>query len=128
MALIGQGPRVDAFEAAFREYLSTRHAAIAVGAGTDALHLAYIAAGVGPGDEVITPVLTCAATNIPLLYRRARVRFADIQADTFNVDPKHVRALVTDRTKAIVCVDFAGLPCDLAELRDIAQAERHTAH
>jgi perosamine synthetase len=119
---IGQGPRVDAFEAAFGEYLLSAHAAIAAGAGTDALHLAYIAAGVGPGDEVITPVLTCAATNIPLLYQRARVRFADIEADTFNVDIEHVRALVSDRTKAIVCVDFAGLPCDLAELREIAQA------
>ncbi len=96
------------------------HSAVAVGAGTDALHLAYILAGLEPGDEAIAPVLTCAATNIPLLYQRARVRFADVQADTFNIDPAHVRALLTERTKAIVCVDFAGLPCDLEELREIA--------
>jgi dTDP-4-amino-4,6-dideoxygalactose transaminase len=117
---IGQGPKVDEFEATFRQSIDLPHSAVAVGAGTDALHLAYILAGLGPGDEAIVPVLTCAATNIPLLYQRAQIRFADVQADTFNIDPAHVRALVTERTKAIVCVDFAGLPCDLAELREIA--------
>src|SRR5947199_5221117 len=90
---IGQGPKVDEFEEAFRKRLGLPHSSVAVGAGTDALHLAYILAALGPNDEVIAPVLTCAATNIPLLYQRARVRFADVQADTFNIDPRHVEAL-----------------------------------
>jgi perosamine synthetase len=117
---IGQGPAVDAFERAFSSRFCGGSAAVAVGSGTDALHLAYILAGVGPGDEVISPLFTCTATNIPILYRGATPVFADVQRSTLNIDPDHVRALVSARTKAIVCVHYGGLPCDMDELRAIA--------
>lgn len=117
---IGQGPQVDTFEERFEKRFCGDHRALAVGSGTDALHLAYLLAGVGPGDEVITPVFTCTATNIPLRYLGATPVFADIEAATLNVDVEHVRSLASERTRAIVCVDYGGLPCDLAGLRGIA--------
>jgi dTDP-4-amino-4,6-dideoxygalactose transaminase len=92
-----------------------------VGSGTDALHLAYILAGISDGDEVVVPVFTCTATNIPLLYQRAKVVFADVQRNTLNIDVEHVRRLVNERTKAIVCVPYGGLPCDMDELSAIAK-------
>lgn len=117
---IGQGPKVERFEAAFRESLKLEHHPVAVGACTDAMHLAYVLCGLKPDDEVIVPVFTCTATNIPLLYHGVRIRFADAQMGTMNIDPEHVRSLVTDRTKAIVCVHYGGLPCDMDELQKIA--------
>lgn len=117
---IGQGPRVDEFEKRFSSRFAAGRTAVSVGSGTDALHLAYILAGVGEGDEVVTPVFTCTATNIPLLYERATPVFADVQAGTLNIDTDHVKRLVNRRTKAIVCVHYGGLPCDMDELRAIA--------
>ena len=113
---IGQGPRVEQFERQFVRSLRIRHPGIATGSGTDALHLAYLLAGVRPGDEVIVPLFTCTATNIPLLYHGVRLRFADIQRETMNLDVDHVRRLANDRTRAIVCVHYGGLPCDMDEL------------
>jgi perosamine synthetase len=118
---IGQGPLVDEFEGRFAERLGCAGRAVAVGSGTDALHIAYILAGIQPGDEVIAPVFTCVATNMPLLYQRARIRFADVQPQTLNIDPGHVRALVSDQTRAIVCTHYAGLPCDMDELAAVAR-------
>jgi dTDP-4-amino-4,6-dideoxygalactose transaminase len=118
---IGQGPKVAQFEREFESKYLTENAALAVGSGTDALHMAYILAGIGPGDEVIAPVFTCTATNIPLLYIGAKIRFADVDPATLNINVDHVRQLVNERTKAIVCVHYAGLPCDIDELRDIAR-------
>ncbi len=117
---IGQGPKVERFEQIFKERFSPHGEAVAVGSGTDALHLAYILAGIQPNDEVISTVFTCTATNIPFLYIGAKVRFADIQPDTLNIDPKHVRQLVNEKTKAIVCTHYGGLPCDMDELHEIA--------
>jgi perosamine synthetase len=117
---IGQGPKVDEFEARFSARFADNASCIAVGSGTDALHLAYVLAELKRDDEVVVPVFTCTATNIPLLYIGARIRFADVQRDTLNIDPAHVRRLVNERTKAIVCVHYAGLPCDMSELRQIA--------
>ncbi|MCD0461130.1 DegT/DnrJ/EryC1/StrS family aminotransferase [Roseiconus lacunae] len=117
---IGQGPKVDRFETEFRDWLGSKHHPIAVGSCTDAMHLAYVLAGVQPGDEVIVPVFTCTATSIPLLYHGVKIRFADAQAGTMNIDPGHVRSLVTEKTKAIVCVHYGGLPCDMDELQAIA--------
>lgn len=117
---IGQGPKVDLFEKKFSEKFASNFASIAVGSGTDALHLAYILAGLQPGDEVIAPVFTCTATNIPFLYMGVKVVFADIQVGTLNIDPKHVSSLVNAKTKAIVCVHYGGLPCDMKELGGIA--------
>ena len=94
---------------------------MAVGSGTDGLHLGYILAGIEPGDEVIVPVFTCTATNIPLLYMGAKIVFADVDPETLNINVNHVRQLVNGRTKAIVCVHYAGLPCDMDELMAIAR-------
>src|SRR3989440_4061360 len=117
---IGQGPAVAEFESRFSKMFCGGFTTAAVGSGTDALHLAYLLAGIEPGDEVITPVFTCTATNIPLLYIGAKPVFADVKRDSLNIDPAHVRELVTDKTKAIVCVHYGGLPCDMDELRKIA--------
>lgn len=117
---IGQGPAVEKFESEFSNMFCDGLATAAVGSGTDALHLAYLLAGIKPGDEVITPLFTCTATNIPLLYIGAKPVFADIQPHSLNIDVDHVRRLVTEKTKAIVCVHYGGLPCDMDELRGIA--------
>ena len=117
---IGQGPKVDRFEKQFSEIFCPTHRSIAVGAGTDALHLAYILADLKPGDEVITPVFTCTATNIPFLYMGVKVRFADVQKGTLNIDPQYVKRIVNEKTKAIVCVHYGGLPCDMKELQEVA--------
>jgi perosamine synthetase len=118
---IGEGPKVRQFEEQFVAKLGIRYSPVAVGAGTDALHLAYLLADLQPGDEVIVPVFTCTATNIPLLYGGVVPRFADIQRDTMNIDVAHVRRLVNQRTKAIVCVHYGGLPCDMDELLAIGR-------
>jgi perosamine synthetase len=91
-----------------------------VGSGTGALHLAYILAGLQPGDEVIAPVFTCTATNIPFLYMGVKIRFADVQQDTLNMDPEHIKQLISNKTKAIVVVHYGGLPCDMTEINTIA--------
>ncbi|WP_442505053.1 DegT/DnrJ/EryC1/StrS family aminotransferase [Novipirellula sp. SH528] len=117
---IGQGPKVEKFETNFSAKLKLDHTPIAVGSCTDALHLAYVLSDLGPGDEVIVPVFTCTATSIPLLYHGVKLRFADLQADTMNIDPNHVARLVNERTKAIVAVHYGGLPCDMDELQEIA--------
>ena len=119
---IGQGPAVERFEAEFSNKFCSGFSSVAVGAGTDALHLAYIIANIKAGDEVIVPLFTCTATNIPLLYIGAKPVFADIQPHTMNIDPDHVRRLITNKTKAIVCVHYGGLPCDMDELHAIAIA------
>lgn len=118
---IGQGPRVDEFEQKFSARFGGDLPALAVGSGTDALHLAYILAGLRSGDEVIAPIFTCTATNIPLMYIGAKVVFADVQPGTLNIDPQDVRRRVTEKTKAIVCVHYGGLPCDMSELQAIAE-------
>ena len=117
---IGQGPRVDEFEERFSAKFGGGRCSVAVGAGTDALHIAYVLAGLKPGDEVITPIFTCTATNIPLLYMGVRIVFADVQPETMNIDPVDVRRRVTEKTKAIVCVHYGGLPCDMDELQTVA--------
>ncbi len=118
---IGQGPRVAQFEKEFSEKFAGKGASLAVGSGTDALHLAYILAGLKEGDEVITPVFTCTATTIPFLYMGVKFRFADVDPETLNINVQHVRELVNEKTKAIVCVPYGGLPCDMDELQAIAK-------
>ena len=117
---IGQGPKVKLFEENFRKKFASNFSAIAVGSGTDALHLSYILAGLKPGDEVIAPVFTCTATNIPFLYMGVKIHFADIDSDTMNIDSNHVRELMSKKVRAIICVHYGGLPCDMDELKSIA--------
>jgi perosamine synthetase len=118
---IGQGPLVDIFEKKFQKKFTNNLPCIAVGSGTDALHLAYLLAGIKKNDEVICPVFTCTATNIPLLYIGAKIKFADIDPDTLNISIEHVKRLITKKTKAIVFVNYGGLPCNLKELNKIAK-------
>ncbi len=117
---IGQGPKVDRFEAAFQSKFKLPGPCVAVGSGTDALHLAYLAAGIKAGDEVLTPLFTCTATNIPLLYIGAKIKFIDVDPDTLNVSIPDLKAKISERTKAIVCVHYGGLPCDMAEIKALA--------
>jgi dTDP-4-amino-4,6-dideoxygalactose transaminase len=117
---IGQGPKVKLFEECFSNKFASKLPAIAVGSGTDALHLSYILAGLKPGDEVIAPVFTCTATNIPFLYMGIKILFADIDPNTMNLDVNHVNQLMNNNVKAIVCVHYGGLPCDMDELKSIA--------
>jgi UDP-4-amino-4,6-dideoxy-N-acetyl-beta-L-altrosamine transaminase len=115
------GPQVPAFERAVAGRVGARHG-VAVSSGTAALHAAAFAAGVGPGDEVIVPALTFAASANVACYLGARPVFADVRADTLNVDPADVAARCTGRTRAIVAVDFAGQPAELAALLALARA------
>ncbi|MER6943518.1 aminotransferase class V-fold PLP-dependent enzyme [Nonomuraea sp. NPDC000554] len=112
------GPAVEAFEAELSRWCGGVPC-VAVTSGTAALHVAYVAAGVGPGDEVVTTPLTFVATAATAALRGARVLFADVQPDTGNIDPKAVESLVTGRTRAVTAVDYAGHPADYDELRAI---------
>jgi perosamine synthetase len=109
-----------AFRARVRGLVGAQHA-VAVTNGTAALHLAMLAAGVGPGDEVIVPTMTFAASANAARYVGADVVFCDVRADTLSIDVEHGASLVTPRTKAIVVVDYAGIPCDLDEVMRLAE-------
>jgi dTDP-4-amino-4,6-dideoxygalactose transaminase len=112
------GPLVEAFELALQNLVQAP--CVAVSSGTAALHCAYAAIGLEKGDEVITPPMTFVATQATAVNFGAKIVFADIQADTGNIDPRAVEAAITSKTRAIVAVDFAGHPADLDELRQIA--------
>ncbi|MGW2150209.1 DegT/DnrJ/EryC1/StrS family aminotransferase [Nonomuraea bangladeshensis] len=114
------GPAVAAFEAELARWTGGVPC-VAVTSGTAALHVAYVAAGVRPGDEVITTPLTFVATAATAALLGARVRFADVQPDTGNLDPDAVTALVTGRTRAVTAVDYAGHPADYDQLREVAE-------
>lgn len=113
------GPNVDAFETAFAEFVDAKEA-VAVNSGTAALHAAMHALDIGPGDEVIVPSMTFAATANSVAFQGGTPVFADVNADTLLLDPASVRKKITKRTKAIVGVDYAGQPCRYDELREIA--------
>ncbi|WMT92837.1 DegT/DnrJ/EryC1/StrS family aminotransferase [Pelagibacterium sp. H642] len=117
---VTQGPEVEAFEAEFAEYVGAAHAC-AVSNCTTALHLALLAVGVSPGDEVITVSHTFIATANAVRYCGAVPVFVDIEADGFNIDPELIAAAMTPRTRAIVCVHQLGMPCDLGTILPIAR-------
>ena len=114
------GPLVARFEAAFASFVGADHA-VAASNGTAALHLCMLAAGVGPGDEVIVPALTFAASANCARYVGATVVFADVRPDTLTIEVGQVESLITPRTRAIVAVDYGGLPADLEELAALTQ-------
>ncbi len=119
---LAQGERTRAFEEAFAAHLGVRHA-VAVSSCTAALHLAYLAAGVGPGDEVIVPSLTFAATATAALYCGGRPVFADIRGQhDLSLDLEDVAARITSRTKAVSVVHFAGYAAPAQELRALCDA------
>lgn len=116
------GPRITQFEESFADYLGVRHG-IAVSSGTSGLHLAMIAAGIGPGDEVITPSFSFIASANSILYERGRPVFVDIDFQTGNIDPAAIEAAITPRTRAIVPVHAFGQPADMDPI--LAIARRH---
>lgn len=117
---IGQGPKVEALERKFKKMYKLPYV-VSVNTCTSALHLSLILAGVSDGDEVITTPMTCSATNIPILYQRAKAVFADIQKHTLNIDPKSIEKKITRKTKAIMIVHWAGYPCDMDEILKVAR-------
>lgn len=112
------GPKVDEFESELCRFTGTKYA-VAVANGTAALHIACLAAGIGPGDEVITTPLTFAASANCALYCGAIPVFADIDPDTYNIDPQSIQKHITSKTKAIVAVDFTGQVVQVEEIRRI---------
>lgn len=116
------GPRTEEFEASFARLLGIRHA-IAVSSGTAALHLAYLAAGVGPGDEVIVPAITFVASAAAVRQCGAVPVLADVKGtEDLGIDPEDVAARIGARTKAVCAVHYAGYPCDTSRLADLCAA------
>lgn len=113
---VAQGPRVAEFEAAFADSIGVAHA-VAVSSCTAALHLALLAAGIGPGDEVVVPSLSFIATANAVRYVGAEPVFADVDEATQNLVPGTVAPQLTERTRAVVLVDQAGVPADLDAMR-----------
>jgi len=112
------GPEVQKLEKSAAEYLGVKHA-IGVASGTDALHLALNAAGIGPGDEVITTPFTFIATAESISFVGAKPVFVDIDPDTFNIDLKQIEAAITSKTRAVIPVHLFGQPVDMSELSAI---------
>lgn len=114
------GPKVDELERTLCEFTGARYA-VAVNSGTSALHCSAIAAGVGPGDEVITTPITFAASANCALYCGAKPVFADINPETYIIDPGSIRAHITEHTKAVVAVDFTGQAVEIDKIREICK-------
>jgi perosamine synthetase len=114
------GPEIDAFERALAAAVGVAHA-VTVSSGTAALHAAMFAAGIGPGDEVIVPAITFAASANAALYQGGIPVFADIRPDTLTVDAEDARARITPKTRAVMAVDFAGHPADLDAIGALAR-------
>ncbi|MGD8473375.1 MAG: DegT/DnrJ/EryC1/StrS aminotransferase family protein [Anaerolineae bacterium] len=117
--MLVQGPRVAALEEQFAEACRTRHA-VATSSGTAALHIALLAHGIGPGDQVVTTPFTFIASASSILLAGAEPVLVDIDADTFNLDPALLEAAITPKTRAIMPVHLYGHPCDMDAILDIA--------
>lgn len=115
------GPKTRRFESDFAAYIGADVEALAVNSATSGLHLALEAVGVGPGDEVITSPFTFTATAEVIRYLGAHPVFVDVKEDSLNIDPGAIEAAITSRTKAIIPVHFAGLPCEMKSIIEIAR-------
>jgi perosamine synthetase len=120
---LAQGRWVSEFEAAFAAYCGARFA-VATSSGTSALHLALLAHGIGPGDEVITTPFTFVASSNVILYVGATPVFVDVEPDTFNIDPVCIEQAITPRTRAVLAVDLYGHPADIPRLAALCAAHR----
>jgi perosamine synthetase len=114
------GPTIVEFEKQFSKQVGAAHG-VAVNSGTAGLHSAVYAAGIGPGDEVITSPITFMATANCIRYQGAKVVFADVEPDTLNIDPEKIKDCLSPKTKAIIAVDFTGLPGNLDAIDEIAK-------
>ncbi|MDF2065817.1 UDP-4-amino-4,6-dideoxy-N-acetyl-beta-L-altrosamine transaminase [Bacillus sp. Cr_A10] len=117
---ITTGPAIEKFEENIAEYVGAKYA-VAFTNGTAALHGACFAADIGKGDEVVTTPMTFAASSNCVLYQGGTVVFADIDSSTYNIDPKSIEEQITNKTKAIIPVDFTGQPVDLESINKIAK-------
>lgn len=117
------GPKVAEFEQVFARTVQAKEA-VAVCNGTAALHTAMFALGIQPGDEVIVPAMTFAASANCVVYQGGKPVFCDVNPDTLLIDPEKIPEKITPRTKAIIAVDYAGQPCDYDRIAEIAQEHR----
>ena len=114
------GPKVDEFEEKFAKYVNSKYA-VAVSSGTAALHAAAFAAGISDGDEVITTPMTFAASANCVLYQNGKPMFSDIDKKTYNIDPTKIEEKITNKTKAIIPVDYTGQPCEIDIINEITE-------
>lgn len=117
---VAQGEQVELFERAFEGYIGGGHS-LSVNSGTAALHIALILAGLKQGDEVISTALTAEPTNVAIKMTGAKIRYADIDADTGNSSPASIQSAITSETKAIMVVDYAGIPVNVPEIQHISK-------
>lgn len=117
---VAQGEQVDLFENAFQSYIGGGHS-LSLNSGTAALHIALILAGVGQNDEVISTALTAEPTNVAIKMVGAKIRYADVDGNTGNIDPKSIESCVNPDTKAIMVVDYAGVPVNVPEIQRISE-------
>jgi len=120
--MLASGDRVAEFEKKFADFCGSNHA-VAINNGTAALHAALLAAGIGPGDEVIVPAFTFVATATAVAMCGAKPVFADVDEKTFNIDPRQVAERITPRTKAVIGVHLFGQPCDIEALQEICESK-----
>ncbi|MFW5889611.1 MAG: UDP-4-amino-4,6-dideoxy-N-acetyl-beta-L-altrosamine transaminase [Bacillota bacterium] len=113
------GPKINEFEEKFADYVDAKYA-VAIANGTAALHAATYAADINEGDEVITTPITFAASANSILYQNATPVFADIDPDTYNINPESIEKKITDKTKAIIPVHYTGQPCEMDKIMEIA--------
>lgn len=117
---VAQGEQVELFERAFENYIGSGFS-LSVNSGTAALHIALILAGVKPGDEVVSTAMTAEPTNVAIKMVGAKIRYADIDYNTGNIDPASIESCINDATKAIMVVDYAGVPVNVPEIQRISK-------
>ena len=117
---ITTGPKIEEFETALCKYIGCKYA-VAVNSGTSALDIAVQALNLPAGSEVITTPFTFVATSNAVLYNNLKPAFVDIEKETRNINPEEIRKKITEKTKAVIYVDYAGHPCDIEEIKDIAE-------
>ena len=117
---VAQGEQVELFEHAFEKFIESGHS-LSVNSGTAALHIALILAGVTEGDEVISTALTAEPTNVAIKMVGAKIRYADVDYATGNISPTSIEATINDKTKAIMVVDYAGIPVNVPAIKKISE-------
>jgi perosamine synthetase len=117
---VAQGEQVDIFERAFEAFIGSGHS-LSLNSGTAALHIALILAGVTDGDEVISTALTAEPTNVAIKMVGAKIRYADIDYETGNIDPDSIEQNINNLTKAIIVVDYAGIPVNVKRIQEISK-------